>query len=283
MFKILGQDGREYGPVGLDVVQRWIAEGRATAQTRVLPVGGAEWKTLGDLPEFTEALARSPRPPGLPPPAAAAPPGPVGEGREKGLAITSLVLGIVSLMGGVLLTGIPAIITGIMARNRVRREPARYGGDGLALTGLILGCVGVALTFLLALPAALLLPALAKAKARAQRITCVSNMKMIGLGARMFAADHHEVFPTNFLSMSNELPSPKILTCPADTTRLKMMSWADYSEANVSYEFLIPGGKTDDLERQPVFRCPIHNNVGYGDGSVQMESGVPGRPRPSRR
>ncbi|HKQ36465.1 MAG TPA: hypothetical protein VJ063_00220, partial [Verrucomicrobiae bacterium] len=85
----------------------------------------------------------------------------------------------------------------------------------------------------------------AKAKARAQRISCTSQIKQIGLAHRMFANDHGEKFswhidkePTAdgakivnnnnfpayvdnnliiFRSVSNELNNPKPLNCPSDT------------------------------------------------------------------
>jgi hypothetical protein len=65
MYKIVGGDGREYGPVSIDQLRRWVAEGRADAQTRVQAEGSAEWKALSELPEFAD-LAR-PAPPALPP------------------------------------------------------------------------------------------------------------------------------------------------------------------------------------------------------------------------
>ena len=66
MYKMIGADGNEYGPVSIDQVRRWIAEGRADAQTRVRIEGG-EWKTLPAFPEFTgdlaaKAVAASPPP-----------------------------------------------------------------------------------------------------------------------------------------------------------------------------------------------------------------------------
>src|SRR5215471_13093751 len=57
MYRIIGTDGKEYGPVTADQVRQWISEGRANAQTKILPEGGTEWKRLADLPEFAAALA----------------------------------------------------------------------------------------------------------------------------------------------------------------------------------------------------------------------------------
>src|SRR4051812_47834611 len=52
MYKIIGADGREYGPVTMEQLRRWIAEGRANAQTRVRLESAAEWQALGNLIEF---------------------------------------------------------------------------------------------------------------------------------------------------------------------------------------------------------------------------------------
>jgi hypothetical protein len=81
MYKIIGADGREYGPISQEQLRQWIAEGRANALTRVLPDGTTEWKTLSELPEFAATFVPSPGatvpPGGGPPPLSATPTAPV--------------------------------------------------------------------------------------------------------------------------------------------------------------------------------------------------------------
>ena len=71
MYRIIGADGKEYGPVSAEIVRQWIAQGRANAQSRIRPEDAVDWKFLSELPEFAgDLLARSGTP-GLPPPATA--------------------------------------------------------------------------------------------------------------------------------------------------------------------------------------------------------------------
>lgn len=65
--------------------------------------------------------------------------------QTSSFAIVSLVSGILGWTLIPLLGCIVAIITGHMARAEIRRQPDLYQGDGLAVVGLVLGYVGIAM------------------------------------------------------------------------------------------------------------------------------------------
>ncbi len=93
------------------------------------------------------------------------------------------------------------------------------------------------------------------ARPRASRINCVSNLKQIGLGFRMWSNDHGDRFPwqvpaseggtrefadlpyaaLHYVVASNELNSPKILKCPTDTERTRTNVWDAPLHLSLSY------------------------------------------------
>jgi TM2 domain-containing membrane protein YozV len=60
MYKIVGVDGRQYGPVSAEEIRRWISENRVNRQTLAQAEGDPEWKALGSLPEFAAAFVAVP-------------------------------------------------------------------------------------------------------------------------------------------------------------------------------------------------------------------------------
>src|SRR2546425_2096547 len=91
----------------------------------------------------------------------------------------------------------------------------------------------------------LLLPRGPTARTRATRINCVNNLKQVGLGFRLWSNEHSEQFPWNspatnggtaqfartrevwrhFEIASNEMNSPRILSCPQDLKRSRASTW----------------------------------------------------------
>lgn len=149
MYRVLGADGKVYGPVSADQLRQWIAENRANAATYVLPEGAPEWKQLGTVAEFSLLFAAKP-PAYEPAPAPGYPLAP----KSTGFATTGLVLGVFSLtVGFCCCYGLPFNITGLIfsliALSQAKNDPERYGGRGMAIAGLVLCLVSIVLMVIL--------------------------------------------------------------------------------------------------------------------------------------
>jgi len=109
---------------------------------------------------------------------------------------------------------------------------------------------------IIAILAGMLLPALSRAKSKAQRITCANNLKQLGLAMRLWADNYEGKFPwqvdqslgggkpngtdnakvnLQISIISNELASTKILLCPNDVRRDAATNFASLSLTNISY------------------------------------------------
>ena len=126
-------------------------------------------------------------------------------------------------------SGVKGEIAQQWARSREQMDDVVRGGTGFTLIELMV------VIAIIAILAALLLPTLARAKEQAKCAMCISNLKQIGLAFRTFSLDHEGVYPwrlspqeggtygpaagagwKNYLAVSNELSSPRILVCPSD-------------------------------------------------------------------
>ncbi len=59
-------------------------------------------------------------------------------------AVVALICGFLMCLGP--LTGVTAIVAGVMGRKAARQNPAAVGGAGMALAGIILGAVNLLLS-----------------------------------------------------------------------------------------------------------------------------------------
>lgn len=130
MYRIIGADGREYGPVSADALRRWVAEGRLTGQSRVQAEGANEWKPLSAFPELADAS---------PPPSAGT--------RNHPMTVAGFVLSLLGLScccGGPLFSLIGLVLS-IIGLVETRKRPDQFDGQGLAVAGIVLGLVGLVL------------------------------------------------------------------------------------------------------------------------------------------
>jgi hypothetical protein len=118
MYRIIGVDGKEYGPVSADQLRQWIAEGRVNLQTQIKPEGATEWQPLSSFPDLVPPAGITPPPP--PPGFLPAAPVPVSPEVVSGPAISLIVLGAVNLVL-VLVRGV-VMVAGTSMQN--------FGGTG---------------------------------------------------------------------------------------------------------------------------------------------------------
>ena len=138
---------------------------------------------------------------------------------------------------------------------------------------------------IIAILAALLLPALAKAKARAQRTACINNMKQVCLGFIIWVNDHEannlhyrvsfqnegtQRHPSMLMNnayfqyswLSNEIVSPKVLKCPSDKKKIEATDWT----LNIAGGFRHPNYQDKSCS------YGINADAGYVRGRLSFEN-----------
>jgi hypothetical protein len=109
--------------------------------------------------------------------------------QTSGLAITSLVMGCMSFICG-LIFGPLAILLGIIALRDIKRSNGQLKGEGLAIGGIVTGAI-----MTLLITPLLLLPAIQAARAAAQRSQSLNNLKQISIAFQNYADTHQNAFP----------------------------------------------------------------------------------------
>ncbi len=212
MYRIIGSDQKEYGPIPATQIRQWITEARLNRLTRVKVEGETEWKTLGALPEFDDAF-------GILPTA----PKPSGPPQHCSLTTGALICGALGVV--TCITAPVGLVLGLLGHSRIRQSNGQLTGSGFATAGILLSILAMFL-WVIGIFASLMLPALGRAKLNAmektQTIQCVNNMKQLGLAVRMYSLDHEDHYPTatNWCSLIQaDVMSPKPFQCPLHPER----------------------------------------------------------------
>src|SRR5690349_10035091 len=133
MYRIIGTDGRQYGPVPADQIRRWIAEGRVDSRTAIFTDGAKDWTFVGLLPEFAALF-----PAGAPPVITL----PLQARKTNPWATAGLVFGILSMLCFCMCGGYPfnmiGLILSLIGLSDIKQYPGFYKGRSLASIGLML-------------------------------------------------------------------------------------------------------------------------------------------------
>lgn len=140
-YKILGSDGKEYGPLDFGQINQWITEKRVDRQTPVFRDGARDWAYLEAVPEFAAVFAPAA------PPVLSAPAGTADSGGGLNALIPyknvrALIAYYFGVFSAIPLLGLPlgfvAFTLGIFGL-RFRRQNPAAGGAVHAWIGIVAG------------------------------------------------------------------------------------------------------------------------------------------------
>jgi hypothetical protein len=138
-YRIVGQDGKIYGPASAETVREWLAQGRVDSRSPIIAEGAADWTFVGLVPEFSPKATPS-TPAALRPDFAPAQ-------KTNGFATAGFVCGLLSCIGfcccGCIPVSLLGIIFSIVAMVQIKSSLEPQNGWGLALAGLICSVVGL--------------------------------------------------------------------------------------------------------------------------------------------
>jgi hypothetical protein len=131
----------------------------------------------------------------------------------------------------------------------------------------------------------------------AQHITCVNNLKELGVTFKFWEGEHNDQFPFNLgtnaggsrefcrpdtngfdrnasvfirlVSKDGDLTTPRLLVCPQDPGKHPATNWDSLTYDNITYRFRC-GTNVCDANPQEIFAvCPVDGNTLYCDGTVK--------------
>ncbi len=196
------------------------------------------------------------------------------------LAMCSLVLGafgcssmVIPFEGDVpvfgMIASLVAVGAGPAALWKIRRAAGALRGRGLAMAGMVMGCLGIACLFL-----PIREPQSVK-RERARRISCASNLNQIGLSCHEYAADNGGLFPDNLSRLYPEYMSTlDIFICPSSNDKVQSLERIEQDGSYVYVHGVSANNPEDTLlvYDKPTSHHPYDNpgrNELYLDGNVE--------------
>lgn len=145
-YRVIGSDGRQYGPVSRELLLQWVAEARVHRGTLVRVDASPDWQALDTVPGFFGSQ------PTVPPATYWNGPASLGPRRTNPWAIWGLVCGLVSLTFCsccCLPLELLGVVFSIVALVQISSHPETESGTALAIIGLVLSVLSFFLGFIL--------------------------------------------------------------------------------------------------------------------------------------
>ncbi len=178
--------------------------------------------------------------------------------QTNGMATASLVLGVLSLCGG--LTALPGLICGIIG---IGRASSRGGaGHGMAIAGTVLS--GIGMLSIIPLLIGLLLPAVQKVRQASERMSSSNNLKQIVLGLHNYESGNGH-FPSPYYYMGREGGEPSALSDRL-SWRVAMLMYIEQENLHAQFRPAEPWNSPTNLPLSKTFvKTLIHPSDGMSE------------------
>jgi hypothetical protein len=258
----VAKNGEKSGPFEKEEVYRRLVSGELVGTDLGWCEGMAEWEPLSKL---------------IPPPGAAVSGVPVfgpvtqaaaipaGPAKTSGMAVGSLICGILGLL--LWLPCIPAVILGHLGLSAIKKSAGALKGRGMAVAGLVMGYVMIAAIPLIAILASLAVPAYNAVQAQGNQIKAINNARQIVSGMKQYAAGHGGKYPASLETLFDEqiLLDRRVLEFPAQM-QVPGQGWEYLGEGHTDRDL---GNVVILRSRQPDRQKKII--VARNDGVVAVE------------
>ncbi len=188
----------------------------------------------------------------------------VSQPRTAGIAIASLVLGILAVTCLSILAGIPALVLGIITLNKVNKSAGTLTGKGFGIAGIVMGGVSF---LLLPIMVAMLLPAVMGARSKALDVQCMNSVKQITTACMMYEVDEGKLPQSLAELVEKKLITRNLLTCPSH----RGASVCDYELLNAGKRLgSLSVISTNILVREIKANHHGKRAIGFADGHIEM-------------
>ena len=141
---------------------------------------------------------------GLPPQTFVGVPGPGTAEKTSGMAIASLIFGMLFLFFPL---PILAVVFGHVSLSQIKKSAGRLGGRGLAITGLVLGYLGIAMIPLILIVAAIAIPNLLRARMAANESSAMYSLRIINTAQATYQRTFDQTgYAPDLQSLGGSLP-----------------------------------------------------------------------------
>ena len=268
----VGRNSQQLGTFTPKQILDGLASGQFYPTDVAWHEGLTDWQPLSDL-EVLSAATSAPVAPAAPPPV----PQPIFKAQptavhqpvqtaSSSLPGWSLGLGIASFLCGIF-AGLPAVICGHKSLGKMKRGEVSDSGRGMAIAGLIMGYISVAMTvIMIPIMIAIAVPTFNSVQEKAIETKSINQVRQIILGCKQYALDHDGSYPPDLETLVTDgiITDEKILHCPM----LK-------DDTQIGYEYFGAGAKDSAAADKVIVISKAANRVGkrvigYNDTSVNV-------------